>query len=88
VRTIFTALLERGSRYASVPAAVLDLAGERAEKVVLPEERPLDDTWAEPEAFGGCASSGQSKPDQPQPIHIARSAARQPDAALARQSAA
>ncbi len=33
VQAIFSALLERGSPYASVLAAVLDLAGERAQKV-------------------------------------------------------
>jgi len=74
VRVIFSALLERGSPYASVPAAVLDLAGERAERVALPEEPPLDDSWAEPEAFGGCDSSGHLRPSEPQPIHIVRPA--------------
>ena len=28
--------------------------------------------WAEPEAFGGCSTQGQSKPDQPQPLHFVR----------------
>jgi nitrate reductase delta subunit len=74
VRAIFTALLERSSPYASVLAAVLDLAGERAEKVTLPDEPALDESWAEPEAFGGCASAGQSRPNEPQPVHIVRSA--------------
>jgi len=74
VRAIFSALLERGSPYASVLAAILDLAGEPAERVELAAEAPLDDSWAEPEAFGGCGSSGQSRPDQPQPIHFVRPA--------------
>lgn len=74
VRAIFTALLERGSPYASVLAAVLDLAGERAERVALPEEPALDESWAEPEAFGGCASAGQSRPNEPQPVRIVRPA--------------
>ena len=74
VRAIFTALLERNSPYASVLAAVLDLVGERAEKVTLPDEPALDESWAEPEAFGGCATAGQSRPNEPQPVHIVRSA--------------
>jgi nitrate reductase molybdenum cofactor assembly chaperone NarJ/NarW len=74
VRAIFSALLERGSPYASVPAAVLDLAGERAERVELPEEPLLDDSWAEPEAFGGCDHKGQSRPNEAQPVHIVRPA--------------
>ena len=72
VRAIFSALLERKSPYASVLAAVLDLAGERAERVELPAEPALDDAWAEPEALGGCSTAGQSKPGQPQPIQIVR----------------
>jgi nitrate reductase delta subunit len=72
VRSIFSALAERRSPYASVLAAVLDLAGERADPVALPPEPPLDESWAEPEAFGGCTSRGQSRPSEPQPIHIVR----------------
>ncbi len=75
VRAIFTATLDRGSPYASLLAAVMELAGERAERVQLPPEPELDEAWAEPEAFGGCSSAGQSRPDQPQPIHIHRKAA-------------
>jgi len=74
VRAIFSALLERGSPYASVLAATLDLAGERAERVALPAEPPLDDSWAEPEAFGGCDNKGQSRPNEVQPVHIVRPA--------------
>ncbi len=72
VRAIFSALLRRKSPYASVLAAVLELAGERAEAVEIPPEPELDEAWAEPEAFGGCSTAGQSRPDQPQPIHIVR----------------
>jgi nitrate reductase molybdenum cofactor assembly chaperone NarJ/NarW len=72
VRVIFSALQQRGSLHAAVLAAVLDLAGERAERVELPEEPALDEAWAEPEAFGGCSSAGQSRPGQPQPIHVHR----------------
>jgi nitrate reductase delta subunit len=72
VRAIFSALLERASPYASVLAAVLDLAGEPAERVPLAAEPPLDESWAEPEAFGGCSSAGQSRPNETQPIQIVR----------------
>lgn len=81
VRAIFSALLERGSAYAAVTAAVLDLAGEPAQRVELAAEPPLDDSWAEPEAFGGCDSAGQSRPNEPQPIHIVRPAKAAPRAA-------
>jgi nitrate reductase delta subunit len=81
VQAIFSALLERGSPYASVLAAVLDLAGERAQKVEVAAEPAIDDSWAEPEAFGGCDSSGQSRPNEPQPIHIVRPAKAAPRAA-------
>jgi nitrate reductase delta subunit len=74
VRAIFSALLERGSPYASVLAAVLDLAGEAAQRVELADEPPLDESWAEPEAFGACSAAGQSRPGEPQPIHIVRPA--------------
>ena len=72
VRAVFTALVERDSAYASVLAAVLELAGERAEAVELPPEPALDDSWAEPEVFAGCTSPGQSRPGEAQPVHIVR----------------
>jgi len=74
VRAIFSALLERQSPYASVLAAVLDLAGERAEKVPLPAEPAMDESWEEPAAFGGCSSRGQSRQNEAQPVHIVRPA--------------
>ncbi len=74
VRAIFSALLRRQSAYASVLGAVLELAGEKAERVDIPPEPELDEAWAEPEAFGGCSTAGQAKPNQPQPIHIVRNA--------------
>lgn len=81
VRAIFSALQRRGSPYASVLAAVLELAGEQAAAVDIPPEPELDEAWAEPEAFGGCSTAGQSRPEQPQPIHIVRpSRAPQPGA--------
>jgi len=69
---IFSALLERDSPYASVIAAVLELAGQKVQAVPVAEEPALDDAWAEPPAFDGCSTRGQAKPDTPQPIHIVR----------------
>jgi len=75
LNVIFNALEKRGSRYASVPAALLELAGETARAVNVPDDEPIDQTWAEPAAFDGCASGGQSLPGQPQPIRIVRATA-------------
>ncbi len=77
LQVIFSALLRRESPYASVLAAVLELAGEKAQAVKIPEEPGLDETWEEPAAFGGCSTQGQASPGQPQPIQIVRAAARQ-----------
>jgi len=35
-------------------------------------DEALDEAWAEPEAFDGCATRGQNRPGQAQPIHIVR----------------
>ena len=43
--------------------------------LVLPQEPTLDEAWVEPDPFGGCSIDGQSKPDQPQPIHFVRHSA-------------
>ncbi len=74
LRAIFSALHKKGSPYASVLAAVLELAGERAEAVAVAEDEPLDESWAEPPVFGGCSTAGQARPGQPQPVRIVRSA--------------
>ncbi|HSX92626.1 MAG TPA: nitrate reductase molybdenum cofactor assembly chaperone [Hydrogenophaga sp.] len=74
LRAIFSALLQKGSPYASVLAAVLELAGERAEAVAVAEDEPLDESWEEPAVFGGCSTAGQSRPAPPQPVRIVRSA--------------
>ncbi len=79
LQVIFSALLKRESPYASVLAALLDLAGEKAQAVKLPEEPALDESWEEPLAFGGCSTQGQASPGQPQPIQIVR----RPGAAMA-----
>jgi len=74
VRKIFSALLKRESPYASVLAAVLELAGEKAEPVPVPPEPEMDESWAEPEVFGGCSTEGQARPGQAQPVRIVRNA--------------
>ena len=72
LQLIFSALLKRESAYASVLAAVLDLAGERAQAVKIPDEPAIDDSWEEPMAFDGCSTQGQARPGQPQPIQIVK----------------
>ena len=78
LRTILGALLRRSSPYASVLAALLDLAGEKAQAVTPAEEPPIDEDWEEPLAFGGCSTQGQAAPGQPQPIQIVRRPAATP----------
>jgi nitrate reductase delta subunit len=89
LNVIFSALQQRGSRYASALGALIELAGETAAAVTLPDEEALDDSWAEPAAFDGCSAAGQSRPGQarpgqPQPIRLQRSTARGANAAGAR----
>ena len=72
LNAIFSALLKRESPYAAVIAAVLELAGQKAQAVAIPVEESLDDSWAEPEAFDGCSTRGQSRPSEAQPIYIVR----------------
>ena len=81
---IFSALDKRRSRYASALGALIELAGETAQPVSVPDEEPIDQSWAEPQAFDGCSSAGQSRPDQAQPIQIVRAAAGHPAATGAR----
>lgn len=72
--SIFSALLKRGSPYAAAVAAVLELAGQRVQAVPFAADEPLDDSWAEPEAFDGCSTKGQARPGEAQPIHIVHKA--------------
>ena len=72
LNAIFSALLKRESPYAAVIAAVLELAGHKAQAVAIPVEESMDEAWAEPEAFDGCSTRGQNRPGQAQPIHIVR----------------
>jgi nitrate reductase delta subunit len=74
LNAIFSALRQRDSRYASVVAAVIELAGQRAEAVPVAQDVAIDESWAEPVVFDGCSVKGQASPGQPQPIHIVRQA--------------
>ena len=75
LQVIFSALLRREAAHACVLAALLDLAGAKAQAVAVPNEPELDESWAEPIAFDGCSTQGQTQPGQPQPIRIVRSPA-------------
>ena len=75
---IFSALQQRGSAYACVLGAMLELAGEKAQVVEIAADEPIDAVWQEPVAFDGCSSKGQARPDQPQPIHIVPNIVRKP----------
>ena len=71
---IFGALRQRGSPYAGILGALLELAGERAQATPPAPETPIDEAWAEPVVFDGCSTQGQAKPGTPQPIHMVRRA--------------
>jgi nitrate reductase delta subunit len=73
LNSIFSALLKRESPYAAVIAAVLELSGHKAQTVSIPVEESMDSSWQEPEAFDGCQSRGQSKPNLEQPLHFVKS---------------
>ncbi len=69
---LFGALRQRGSAYAGVMGALLELAGETAQPVAPADEPPLDESWSEPPVFDGCSTRGQAGPGQPQPVRILR----------------
>ncbi|MCZ2135548.1 MAG: nitrate reductase molybdenum cofactor assembly chaperone [Burkholderiales bacterium] len=62
LQAIFSALLARQSAYASLLGALIELSGGRAERVPVATDPSLDESWAEPAAFSGCSSAGQSGP--------------------------
>lgn len=72
LNAIHTALVKRAAPHACVISSLLELAGEPVQQVQLAEEVPIDETWAEPEPFGGCSSQGQSRPNMPKPIQVIR----------------
>jgi nitrate reductase delta subunit len=71
---IFSALLKRESPYATLVAAVLELAGQKVQAVPVVADEAMDEAWVEPMAFDGCSTKGQAKPGSPQPIHFVRKA--------------
>jgi nitrate reductase molybdenum cofactor assembly chaperone NarJ/NarW len=72
---IFSALLKRESPYATVVAAVLELAGQKVQAVPVMADEAMDEAWVEPMAFDGCSTKGQAKPGEAQPIHFVRKSA-------------
>lgn len=78
--SVFSALLKRESPYASVLAAMLEIAGQSVQAVPFVADEPIDDSWQEPEPFNGCSSRGQSRPGEAQPIHIVRKTSANPGA--------
>lgn len=78
LQRIYGAVDKRGSAYAAVIGALLDLAGVRAAADTQPAEPELDldEAWQEPAAFDGCGNAGQQGAgQQPQPVHLVRRAA-------------
>lgn len=67
---LVAALGARRSPYACVLGALLDLAGEQAMPMPPIVEEPLDASWEEPPAFGGCRRSGQSAPSTVAPLRF------------------
>lgn len=72
LNAVHSALQQRGSHYAAVLAALLELAGEKVHVVEVAPEPDIDEAWQEPEAFDGCSTRGQARPDAPQPVHFVR----------------
>ena len=81
LRSIGETLRERGSGYSALFAALLSLAGEpglgkRRRSEPQPEEKALDEEWAEePVIFGPAAACGEAKP-QVAPIQFHRNVTR------------
>ena len=76
LRRIYGALDKRGSSYAAVLGALLDLAGADAETGAdASEPEPdLDEAWQEPAAFDGCGNAGQQGAGQSQTVRVVRRA--------------
>jgi nitrate reductase molybdenum cofactor assembly chaperone NarJ/NarW len=72
---IFSALLKRESPYATIVAAVLELAGQKVQAVPVVADEAMDEAWVEPMAFDGCSTKGQARPGEAQPIHFVRKSA-------------
>jgi nitrate reductase molybdenum cofactor assembly chaperone NarJ/NarW len=81
LNAVYSALRERRSAYAALLAALLEFAGENPHEASVPPEAPLDESWSEPAAFDGCATAGQARPGEPQPLHFVRNDASRKGAA-------
>ncbi|MCC6193687.1 MAG: nitrate reductase molybdenum cofactor assembly chaperone [Burkholderiales bacterium] len=72
LNAILAALVKRESAYASVLAALLEVAGEKVTAVTPAADDPLDQSWEEPAAFDGCSTRGQERASATQPVQIVR----------------
>lgn len=73
LNAVYTTLVSRNNKYAWLIAAAIEFSGEKFKIVELKhEEESLDEEWAEPPAFGGCSTRGQSKPGEEQPLHFVK----------------
>ncbi len=66
---IHSSLARRGSPYAAVLAATIEIAGEELDAAAAEPEQPLDVLWEEPVAFDGCPAAARPR-DGVQPIHF------------------
>jgi nitrate reductase delta subunit len=75
LNAVYSTLVARNNRYAWLIAAAIEFSGEKFKIVELKiEEESMDEEWAEPPAFGGCSTRGQSKPGEEQPLHFMKRA--------------
>jgi nitrate reductase delta subunit len=70
LNALFSALMRKASPYASVIGAVLEAAGEKAQAVAITPEPDMDEAWAEPEAFDGCAPRARTAPASRNPSRL------------------
>jgi len=75
LNAVYSTLVARNNRYAWLIAAAIEFSGEKFKIVELKiQEESMDEEWAEPPAFGGCSTRGQSKPGEEQPLHFMKRA--------------
>ena len=75
LNAVYSTLVARNNRYAWLIAAAIEFSGEKFKIVELKiEEESMDEEWAEPPAFGGCSTRGQSKPGEEQPLQFVKRA--------------
>jgi nitrate reductase delta subunit len=74
LNAVYSTLVARNNRYAWLIAAAIEFSGEKFKIVELKiQEASMDEEWAEPPAFGGCTTHGQSKPGEEQPLQFIKS---------------